>query len=145
MIFQDPSKPQASRNFTQRYLLRLNGIAPEIIDIMCPLSPGEMDAKNENQLLSRNISSTLLINDDHLSHMIIHSSAEDTNAKFAHIEAHKRAYITSGQMEKDMLAKQEAMKSLGGVANQSMNQMSNQAVQQQSVGAERSPIENGVN
>lgn len=144
MILQDPTKPLASRNFTQRHLLRLNDVEPDVISILCPPNPDEMTAELENELLSRNMSATLMMTDDHLSHMVIHSFAEDTNEKFAHIEAHKQAYILSGQKAKmdDMAAQMST--SMRPIANQMNNQISNQASQQLG-GSESGPIVNTVN
>jgi hypothetical protein len=127
LLLQDPKKPDASKNYAMRYLLKLNDLANEVIEILVPDSPGEQRAKIENELLSRNISAELMLDDDHLSHMIIHSAAEDSEAKFAHIEAHRQAYILSGQQEK---AAQMAMQAMAGSQNQgnmAINSIQNQA------------------
>ena len=39
--FSDPSLPASSRNFSKRHMLRLNSLAPEMIEIMVPDSPDE--------------------------------------------------------------------------------------------------------
>lgn len=127
LLLQDPNKPEASKNYAMRYLLKLNDLANEVVEILVPDSPGEQRAKMENELLSRDISADLMIDDDHLSHMIIHSGAEDSDAKFAHIEAHRQAYILSGQQEK---AAQMAMQAMANKQNQgdmAMNSIQNQA------------------
>lgn len=144
MILQDPTKPAASRNFTQRYLLRLNDVPKDVIQVLCPESPDEMSAGLENELLSRNMTATLMLEDDHLSHMVIHSYAEDTNAKFAHIEAHKLAFIQSGQKAKMEQMAMEQSKNMNPIANQMNNQISNQASQQMN-GNQTRPIQNTVN
>lgn len=126
LIAQDPTKPLASKNFALRHLLKLNGLATDTVDVLAPESPDEMRARTENELLSRNMTATIEITDDHLSHLVIHSAAEDTDAKFAHMEAHKQAYILSGQKA---LVEQLTLKSLGaqqGQANQALNSVSQQ-------------------
>lgn len=141
MLLQDPSKPIASRNFTQRYWLKLNGVPRDMIEIMVPETPDEQQATLENELLSKNVLATLDVNEDHLSHMLIHSAAEDTNAKYAHIEAHRQAYIQSGQKaQMDQLAMQGMMGS-----NQMMNtaNSSNNALLNNSMRSSQ-PLESGI-
>jgi len=102
MFISDPTLPASSRNFSRRHLLRLNGLAPEMIAIMVPDSSDEMDAKTENELLSKdNREPEVEMTDDHLSHIVIHTQAEKTDATMAHIRAHQIAYMESGQAEKD--------------------------------------------
>lgn len=127
LLLQDPKKPDASKNYAMRYLLKLNDLANEVIEILVPDSPGEQRAKIENELLSRNISAELMLDDDHLSHMIIHSAAEDSEAKFAHIEAHRQAYILSGQQEKAAQMAMQAMTASQSQGSMAMNSIQNQA------------------
>lgn len=127
LLLQDPKKPDASKNYAMRYLLKLNDLANEVIDILVPDSPGEQRAKVENELLSRNISAELMLDDDHLSHMIIHSAAEDSEAKFAHIEAHRQAYILSGQQEKAAQMAMQAMTASQAQGSMAVNSIQNQA------------------
>lgn len=125
LILQDPSKPEVTRNFAMRYLLKLNEVPPDVINVLAPDSPDEQRAHMENELLSRNMTATLDIQDDHLSHMVIHSASEDTNAKFAHIEAHRQAYIQSGQKAKaeamaaQMMIQRQKSNSMGGTSQPS--------------------------
>lgn len=73
------------------------------VDMLLPQTIDEMKAENENELLSENkLSGTVNglqmkvevdPTDDHATHMEIHGKAADTKAKFAHIEAHKRAMM----------------------------------------------------
>lgn len=127
LIMQDPTKPEVSRNFTMRYLLKLNDVPQDVVDVMLPDSPDEQRARIENELLSRNITATLSMDDDHLSHMVIHSSAEDTNAKFAHIEAHRQAYILSGQKAKAEAMAMAALSSRSNQGNIAANGLQNSA------------------
>lgn len=115
LFFADPTLPLSSRNFSKRHLLRLNGIAPEMIAIMVPDTPDEYWAKTENELLSKNNSDPEVdIKEDHLSHIVIHSQAEKTAATMAHIRAHYIAYYESGQREKDQQLQEAALMSGGG-------------------------------
>lgn len=139
-LLQDPSKPVASRNFTMRYWLKLNNLQPDVISVMVPETPDEQQAILENELLSRNISATILITDDHLTHMLIHSSAEDTNAKFAHIEAHRQAYITSGQKAVNDTMTQASMQNNTGNMNAMANSTNNTLVNMNNRGGQ--PFEN---
>jgi hypothetical protein len=106
ILLANPARPEASRNFIERSMLRLNEIPQDWIDVMVPESPTEMECKLENELLSRNMTADIKIDEDHLSHMIIHGEAEDTPAKFAHIEAHRQAYVLSGQQMMDRMKQQ---------------------------------------
>ena len=102
MLLQDPSLPLSSRNFTKRYLLKLHNIEQEQISIMIPDTVDEIKAKMENELLSRNSKEPeISIEEDHLSHIVIHAQAEKTDATTAHITAHRIAYLESGQHAKD--------------------------------------------
>ena len=117
LFFSDPSLPASSRNFSKRHMLRLNSLTPEMIEIMVPDSPDEAWAKVENELLSKNSNEPeIKLEEDHLSHIVIHSQAEKTDATMAHIKAHYTAYIESGQRERDQMTQQAALAG-GGAMN----------------------------
>ena len=73
------------------------------VDMLLPLTLDEMKAEDENELLNDNKLSGMVNGiamkvevdptDDHATHMEIHGKAADEKAKFAHIEAHKRAMM----------------------------------------------------
>lgn len=65
------------------------------VDRLLPPTVDEMKAEQENDSLSKNSLQNVKIEatDDHTTHMEIHSKAKDTKAKFAHIEAHKKAMM----------------------------------------------------
>jgi hypothetical protein len=92
MILNDPTTPMASKNYVKRYLLELHNVDPAQISVMVPKNPDEMSADLENELVDNNELPKVLPTDDHLSHIVIHSECIDTNAKFAHIQAHIQAY-----------------------------------------------------
>jgi hypothetical protein len=86
-----------------------------------------MKAKMENELLSRNNSEPEVdINEDHLSHIVIHAQSEKTDALMAHIYAHKTAYFESGQYALDKQAQATFMLGSGSAAgNSAANQNAN--------------------
>lgn len=73
------------------------------IDKFLPPTVDELKAEAENELINDNKLSGVVNDiqmkvevdpsDDHATHMEIHGKANDTKAKFAHIEAHKRAMM----------------------------------------------------
>lgn len=65
------------------------------VDKFLPPTIDEMRAEDENEKLNENTLNGVQIEptDDHVTHMEIHGKAADTKAKFAHIEAHKRAMM----------------------------------------------------
>jgi len=127
LINQDPTKPAVSKRFAERRLLKLYGLSPEEIQVISPDTVDESRAKMENELLQRNEKVEIEISEDHQSHNVIHSQCEDSVARDAHIEAHKQAYVKSGQYAKEKQA-QMAMTAGGGGANGNIaaNQISNQ-------------------
>ena len=65
------------------------------VERLLPPTIDEMRAEAENEKLNENTLNGVQIEatDDHKTHMEIHGKAADTKAKFAHIEAHKRAMM----------------------------------------------------
>jgi hypothetical protein len=65
------------------------------VERLLPPTIDEMRAETENDLLSENTLKGVEIQptDDHKTHLEIHSKAAETKAKFAHIEAHKKAMM----------------------------------------------------
>jgi hypothetical protein len=81
----------------------------------------------ENELLNKNDTKNVKISpeEDHLSHMLIHSQAEKTPATTAHINAHKMAYFESDQRQRDMETA-NAQKTDKTSANVAQNQVASQ-------------------
>jgi hypothetical protein len=65
------------------------------VDQLLPQTIDEMKAEQENESLTNNSLQGVKIEatDDHATHLEIHGKAKDTKAKFAHIEAHKKAML----------------------------------------------------
>lgn len=70
------------------------------VDRLLPPTIDEMRAEDENDKLNANTLKGVQIEptDDHKTHLEIHSKAADTKAKFAHIEAHKKAMMMQRNM-----------------------------------------------
>jgi len=143
LFLNDPTTPLSSKNFTKRYLLQLNNIENEMIQIMVPDTPDEAKARMENELLSRNNNEPEIeMDEDHLSHIVIHSQAEKTDATMAHINAHYVAYKESGQASADKELQAAAMMKggnqaatavAGANANANANMMTNNNARSASV------------
>lgn len=115
LLLADPTLPVSSRNYVKRHMLQLKGIPNEQIMVMVPETPDEMKARMENELLSKNNSEPeITITEDHLSHIVIHSQAEKTDATMAHIQAHTIAYYESEQFNQDKETQQRFLMNGGG-------------------------------
>jgi hypothetical protein len=133
LIQADPSRPLAAKNFGLRKAAEFVGLETDEIAYLIPDTPNELSAKMENEILNRGEMPKVQVYDDHLSHLVIHSQAEDTSAKFAHINAHIQAYLLSEQALIDKAAQQQQAVSGGGGINQAIataqgqvgNQLSN--------------------
>ena len=134
VIAADPNVPQSSKMYSLRKVLKLTGIESDEVELMVPYSPDETNARMENELLDRNEVVDIRETDDHLTHNLAHEEADDTPAKFAHMQAHSMAYMLLGQKAKDEAMRMMAMQQNGGQknanANQAMAQIGNQAMQQ---------------
>lgn len=113
LLLSDPTRPKASRNWIEREMLRLNDVDPDLLSVISPDTPDEYKARSENELISRDKLPKIAIGEDHLSHLVIHGFAEDGPAKFAHMQAHRQAYVLSGQQATNQMTQQ----SMGSTAN----------------------------
>lgn len=85
------SYPSSNKLFAIRQLGRLNGVSNDLIDAVIPPTIDELAADVENETLSNNEKVLVEATDDHVVHIEVHRKAAETPAKFAHIEAHKKA------------------------------------------------------
>ena len=87
--------PNARMRFALRHMGRLTGLKNDIIEQLLPPTIDEMIAEEENIMMRDNPSEVVKVSptDDHQSHIEIHNKMEDTPAKIAHINAHKRAMV----------------------------------------------------
>jgi hypothetical protein len=93
--------PNANLLFALRYMGKLSGLKKDIIGRLLPPTIEELRAEDENKLLSENKKVEVLPTDDNQTHIDIHNKMEDSPAKFAHMNAHKRA-MTLRQARPDM-------------------------------------------
>jgi len=118
-IVSDPTKPLVAKRFAERKMLRLYGLEQDEISIISPETADEADAKMENELLSRNEKVDIEGQEDHLSHILIHNQAENAQARRSHIDAHKEAYVLTGQYEQMKQAEQMHQQQMGEKGTQS--------------------------
>lgn len=90
MIAQDPN---SNLRYALKYVGRLSGLKKDVINQMLPPTIDEMIADQENEKLEANEVVEVQVTDDDQIHLEIHNKLSDTPAKYAHIEAHKRAMI----------------------------------------------------
>lgn len=88
LAFQDP---KTNRRYGQRKLGKLYGMRKDELDRLFPPTIEELNAEDENDFLNENKLHLVSPNDDHITHMDIHSKATETPAKMAHLKAHKLA------------------------------------------------------
>lgn len=108
--------PNANLLFALRHMGKLSGLKKDIIERLLPPTIEEIRAEEENELLRNNEKVEVLPTDDHQTHMEIHNKMEDTPAKFAHINAHKRAMMLK-QARPDLFP-QAPVQENGGVADE---------------------------
>ena len=85
--------PEANRRFLQKKGARLNGMPQEEVDIAWPKTVDEIQAEEENIVLNSGKLAPLSVTDDHLTHIDIHSKANQNAWSIAHIQMHKRMMI----------------------------------------------------
>lgn len=104
--------PNANLLFALRYMGKLSGLKKDIVERLLPPTIEEMRAEEENELLRNNEKVEVLPTDDHQTHMEIHNKMEDTPAKYAHINAHKRAMMLK-QARPDLFPQAPAQENAG--------------------------------
>lgn len=90
MIAQDPN---ANLRYAFKHMGKLSGLKKDEIDQILPPTIDELIASDENKKLEANALVMVQATDDHIIHMEIHNKLSDTPAKYAHIEAHKKAMM----------------------------------------------------
>src|ERR1035437_145279 len=84
-------EPTANRRFFLKILGRLNGMKPDVLDLLVPPTSEELKAQDENVILDKNQLVQVKPTDDHMAHLEQHSKADETAAKAAHLVAHQMA------------------------------------------------------
>lgn len=85
--------PNANLRYALKELGRRGGIRGDVIDHLLPPDVNEMQAEDENEKLSTDDMVDVLPTDNDAIHLIMHENASDTPAKYAHMNAHKRAML----------------------------------------------------
>jgi hypothetical protein len=146
LISQDPTKPLISKRYAERKLLSLSNLEDDEISILSPKTKDEVRAENENELLQRKEMLDAKEEEDHLTHIIIHSQVIPNMALDAHMLQHWTMYETSGQAEQDARLQQMATMNQMQGGNANANSMVNAAgMQQASESAAQSNIQTNQN
>lgn len=90
MIAQDPN---ANLRYALKMMGKLSGLKKDVINQILPPTIDELIASDENMRLEKNELVMVQTTDDHVMHMEIHNKLSDTPAKYAHIQAHKKAMM----------------------------------------------------
>lgn len=122
----NPNSHEVSLNYMRRKILKLQGMTRADIQVICPYTPAEMDARrlvraylNEWDMKWAIVKD---LNQDHMTYIVVFQSAMDTPAKQVAIDMRCDAYIKSWQAKKQDV--------WGGAANTATNQMVNASISQ---------------
>lgn len=112
--------PEANLRFGLRYMAKLQGLKKDVIEHLLPPTIEEMRAEEENIAMRENPKEPVevLPTDDHRAHLEIHNKMEDTPAKIAHINAHKKAMML--QKARPDLFPQAQQQDNGGVKDENI-------------------------
>ena len=90
LVIQDPSN---NRRFIYKRLGKLYGLMKEELALMFPPTVDELQAEDENVLLNQEKTAQISIQDDHATHLEIHTKANPNPYTIAHIRQHKKLMI----------------------------------------------------
>ena len=82
--------PTSNKRFIQKKMGKLNGLSKEEINLAFPPTVDELQAEDENVLLNEEKLPRISITDDHMTHIDIHSKANQNIFSVAHIAMHKK-------------------------------------------------------
>lgn len=85
--------PTANLRYAEKKLGRLSGIKQDELNCIFPPTIDELLATDENEKLEKNKLAMVSAEDNHQIHLEIHNKLSDTAAKYAHIQAHKKAML----------------------------------------------------
>lgn len=89
-IAQDPT---VNLRYAEKKLGKLSGVKQDEINQIFPPTIDELMAEDENAKLEANEIAMVSADDNHQVHLEIHNKLSDTPAKYAHIQAHKKAMV----------------------------------------------------
>ena len=90
VVLQDPTN---NRRFIQKKLAKLHDMPKEEIEITFPPTVDELHAEEENVILNNEKVPQISVQDDHQTHLAIHTKANLSAALMTHIKAHKDLMI----------------------------------------------------
>lgn len=133
LAFGDPT---TNRRYGLKELGKMSGFTKDQLDRLLPPTIDERIAEDQNDALNKDRLVPALAEDDHVTHLEIHMKAKDTNAAYAHIEAHKKA-LSIKKMRPDLFPTTQVM----GGANSQAGQGVTQPVQQMGGAGAAQPIQ----
>ncbi len=107
----DPTKPVVSKKFAERKMLKLQGIARQEIDVICPYTADELDAQMWLELITRDEMPpeiTDLNGEDHFTYVVYYQRAPSNPSREKAIRVRLEAYKQSGQAQRAAQAPTQA-------------------------------------
>lgn len=89
--------PTANMRYGYKELSTLSGLKKDQREMLLPPTPEEIHAEMENEVLNEGKLPQLLLTDDHIAHIEIHSMAEESKERDTHIHFHKLAMMAARQ------------------------------------------------
>lgn len=116
LLSQDPN---ANIRFALKHMGKLSGLKRDVINTLLPPTVDEMIAEDENAKLEANEKVEVSPLDDDNIHIEIHNKLSDTPAKYAHIQAHKRAMILK-KTKPELFPQTNGMNPTGAMAEKAL-------------------------
>lgn len=83
--------PDVNRRYLIRRIGMTAGLTEQELQHILPPKPDELQAREENEMLSKGELPPIQAEDDHPLHLVIHDMAKETPEREAHIKAHREA------------------------------------------------------
>lgn len=109
--------PDTNRRFLLKHLAKLNGMTKEEVDLAYPPTVDELQAEDENILLNEGKLPKISVTDDHLTHIDIHSKANQNAESVTHIQQHKKLMLVKRDRP-DLFPPKQGVQTKGGGADQ---------------------------
>lgn len=106
--------PNTNKRFGLKEIMKSAGMTTDEINRLLPKTYDEYEAEEENKLLDKNKMPKILMTQNHMVHIEIHSKAADSKAKKVHIEMHKMALYA--QTHNEMLKAEAQQKAAEAAA-----------------------------
>lgn len=138
LVMPNPNIPLTSKMEMLRDLFKKSGYTKEEVLAMVPKTPDELNAEQENLILSQKDAEPVAVrvDDDDSSHIIIHMRAENTINTQTHKQAHINASIRKQRQQAQQMQQMQAQgqgqgydKQMASQGQQSQNQTSQRLAQ----------------